>query len=104
MVHTLVPMSVEIKMADFDPPARLINHMELSCAIGMACRQARLECPKAESGMDLKEFVKRIPPEVFDAPEVDEKLKFLIQNYIYKAGEKLDEDSLITLQLGYAPE
>ena len=36
MVHTLVPMSVKIKIKNFETPARLINHMELSCAVGMA--------------------------------------------------------------------
>ena len=39
MVHTLVPMSVKIKIKNFETPARLINHMELSCAVGMACRE-----------------------------------------------------------------
>ena len=55
MVHTLVPMSVKIKIKNFETPARLINHMELSCAV----------------------------------------------DYIYKKGEVLDDDSLVTLKLGY---
>ena len=28
MVHTLVPMSVKIKIKNFETPARLINHMD----------------------------------------------------------------------------
>ena len=61
MVHTLVPMSVKIKIKNFETPARLINHMELSCAVGMACRQASLPCPEGTAGTDLKEFVKSVP-------------------------------------------
>ena len=84
MVHTLVPMSVKIKIKNFETPARLINHMELSCAVGMACREASLPCPVGTAGMGL-----------------NEKLKVLIRDYIYKKGEVLDDDSLITLKLGY---
>ena len=98
MVHTLVPMSVKIKIKNFETPARLINHMELSCAVGMACRQASLPCPV---GTDLKEFVKSVPDTIYSSPAVDEKLKVLIRDYIYKKGEVLDDDSLVTLKLGY---
>ena len=66
MVHTLVPMSVKIKIKNFETPARLINHMELSCAVGMACRQASVSggncrnrsqgIRKVGSGHDLFEF------------------------------------------------
>ena len=83
MVHTLVPMSVKIKIKNFETPARLINHMELSCAVGMACRQASL------------------PDTIYSSSAVDEKLKVLIRDYIYKKGEVLDDDSLVTLKLGY---
>ena len=85
MVHTLVPMSVKIKIKNFETPARLINHMELSCAVGMACRQASLPCPEG----------------IYSSSAVDEKLKVLIRDYIYKKGEVLDDDSLVTLRLGY---
>ena len=37
----------------------------------------------------------------FSSPAVNEKLKVLIRDYIYKKGEVLDDDSLITLKLGY---
>ena len=99
MVHTLVPMSVKIKIQNFETPARLINHMELSCAVGMACRQASLPCPEGAAGTDLKEFIKSVPDTIFSA--VNEKLKVLIRDYIYKKGEILDDDSLVTLKLGY---
>ena len=101
MVHTLVPMSVKIKIKNFETPARLINHMELSCAVGMACREASLPCPVGTAGMGLKEFVKSVPDTIFSSPAVNEKLKVLIRDYIYKKGEVLDDDSLITLILVY---
>ena len=101
MVHTLVPMSVKIKIKNFETPARLINHMELSCAVGMACREASLPCPEGTAGMGLKEFVKSVPDTIFSSPAVNEKLKVLIRDYIYKKGEVLDHDSLITLKPGY---
>ena len=91
MVHTLVPMSVKIKIKNFETPARLINHMELSCAVGMACREASLPCPVGTAGMGLKEFVKSVPDTIFSSPAVNEKLKVLIRDYIYKKGEVLDD-------------
>ena len=93
MVHTLVPMSVKIKIKNFETPARLINHMELSCAVGMACRQASLPCPEGTAGTDLKEFVKSVPDTIYSSSAVDEKLKVLIRDYIYKKGEVLDDDT-----------
>lgn len=101
MVHTMVPMSVKLKMNHFEPPARLINHAELCCAIGMACRQASLPCPEPENGMELKAFAEGLPAELFASPQVSPKLLSLIQNYIYKGKETVNEDSLVTLKLGY---
>lgn len=101
MVHTMVPMSVKTKISLFDPPARLINHMELCCAIGMVCRQASLPCPEPKDGIDLKEFTKGLPEAVFTNPNVNPKLQRLIKDYIYKSGETVNEDSLITMKLGY---
>ena len=101
MVHTLVQMSVKIKIQNFETPARLINHMELFCAVGMACRQASLPCPEGAAGTDLREFIKSVPDTIFSSPAVNEKLKVLIRDYIYKKGEILDDDSLVTLKLGY---
>lgn len=67
----------------------------------MACRQASLPCPEGTVGTDLKEFVKSVPDTIYSSPAVDEKLKVLIRDYIYKKGEVLDDDSLVTLKLGY---
>ena len=47
------------------------------------------------------EFVKSVPDTIYSSPAVDEKLKVLIRDYIYKKGEVLDDDSLVTLKLGY---
>ena len=95
MVHTLVPMSVKIKIKNFETPARLINHMELSCAVGMACRQASLPCPEGTAGTDLKEFVKSVPefaamdftPAEFPTTGVSEKEFIDKMIALAKAGE-----------------
>lgn len=101
MVHSLIPMSVDIKTRIFENPARLVNTMELACAIGMAYAQARLEMPNVEVGTDLKEFWSQSLPEIKDNEKVKGSLRYVIANYIFKKGEKIDEDSLITLELGY---
>ena len=101
MVHSLIPMSVDIKIRIFEKPARLVNVMELTCAIGMAYYQAGLELPHMEAGMDLKEVWNAVTPQIRENPKVKESLRFVITNYIFKKGEKIDEDSLITLKLGY---
>lgn len=101
MVHSLIPMSVDIKIKKFEEPARLINCMELTAALGMVCRQAGLPLPEAKEGMELKEFRNAVMGEAGDNPGVDGKLFTVIQNYIFKAGETIDADSLITLKLGY---
>ena len=101
MVHSLIPMSVDIKIRIFEKPARLVNVMELTCAIGMAYYQAGLELPHMEVGMDLKEVWNTVTPQIRENSKVKESLRFVITNYIFKKGEKIDEDSLITLKLGY---
>lgn len=101
MVHSLIPMSVDIKIRIFEKPARLVNVMELTCAIGMAYYQAGLELPHMEAGMDLKEVWNTVTPQIRENSKVKESLRFVITNYIFKKGEKIDEDSLITLKLGY---
>ena len=101
MVHSLIPMSVDIKIRIFEKPARLVNVMELTCAIGMAYYQAGLELPQMEAGMDLKEVWNTVTPQIRENSKVKESLRFVITNYIFKKGEKIDEDSLITLKLGY---
>jgi len=101
MVHSLIPMSVDIKTRIFENPARLVNAMELTCAIGMAYAQAGLAMPEASMGMELKEFWSQAAPKIYDNGNVKESLKSVIRNYIFKKGEVIDEDVLITLKLGY---
>lgn len=101
MVHTLIPMSVDIKIQIFENPARLVNVMELTCAIGMAYFQAGLDVPKIEAGMTAKDFWKETTPQINGNDRVNESLQNVIMNYIFKKGELVDEDSVITLKLGY---
>lgn len=101
MVHSLIPMSVDIKTRIFENPARLVNAMELTCAIGMAYFQAGLELPKIEVGMAVKDFWNETTPQIKENEKVKESLRKVIVNYIFKKGEIVDEDSVITLRLGY---
>ena len=101
MVHSLIPMSVDIKTRIFENPARLVNAMELTCAIGMAYAQAGLAMPELESGIAVKEFWDRTVPQVRGNSRVKECLQRVIINYIFKKDEKIDEDCVITLKLGY---
>lgn len=101
MVHSLIPDSVRIKVTNFEKPARLINCMELTAAVGMAYRQARLPMPEAEAGMSLKEVRNRSLKELEAGSGADEKLLTVIRDYIFKAGETVDEDAVVTMKLGY---
>ena len=101
MVHSLIPMSVDIKTRIFENPARLVNAMELTCAIGMAFFQAGLEMPRIEVGMSVKDFWNETTPQIQGNDRVKESLQTVIINYIFKKGEVVDEDSVITLKLGY---
>ena len=101
MVHSLIPMSVDIKTRIFENPARLVNMMELTCAIGMAYFQAGLELPQLEVGMELKGFWNDVLPQIQGNSRVKESLQTVIVNYIFKKGEVIDEDSVITMKLGY---
>ena len=101
MVHSLIPMSVDIKTRIFENPARLVNMLELTCAIGMAYFQAGLELPNLEVGMELKLFWNEVIPQIQGNSRVKESLQTVIANYIFKKGEMIDEDSVITMKLGY---
>lgn len=101
MVHSLIPMSVDIKTRIFENPARLVNAMELTCAIGMAYAQAGLAMPALESGAVLKEFWKETTPQISGNSRVKESLQRVIMNYIFKKDEVIDEDCVVTLKLGY---
>lgn len=101
MVHSLIPMSVDIKTRIFENPARLVNAMELSCAIGMAYAQAGLPMPELNTGIEIREFWEQTVPEIRDNPKVKSSLQQVILNYIFKKSEIVEEDSVITLKLGY---
>ena len=101
MVHSLIPMSVDIKTRVFENPARLVNAMELTCAIGMAYAQAGLAMPELESGIAAKEFWNATTPQISGNPRVTERLQHVIMNYIFKKDEKMDDDCIVTLELGY---
>ena len=101
MVHDLIPMAVEIKIKMFEKPARLVNAMELACAIGMAYAQAGLPMPELKADMGAREFWSRVMPQIKGNERVIPPLQEVIGNYIFKKKEQMDEESLITLQLGY---
>ena len=101
MVHDLIPMAVEIKIQMFEKPARLVNAMELACAIGMAYAQAGLPLPELKADMDAREFWNNVIPQIRGNEKVNPKLQEVIANYIFKKRERMDEESLVTLQLGY---
>lgn len=101
MVHSLIPMSVDIKTRIFENPARLVNAMELTCAVGMAYAQAGLKMPEVETGMVLRDFWNQVTPTINGNAKVKESLQYVIMNYIFKKGEVIDEDCVITLKLGY---
>ncbi len=84
MVHTLVPMSVKIKIKNFETPARLINHMELSCAVGWRAVRLRFRVQEELPEQISREFVKVGSDTIYSGSAVDEKLKVLIRDYIYK--------------------
>ena len=101
MVHSLIPMSVDIKIRLFENPARLVNAMELSCAIGMAYAQAGLPMPEPEVGKDVRIFWDQTIDVIRGNEKIKENLRTVIENYIFKKGEILDQDGAITLKLGY---
>lgn len=101
MVHSLIPMSVDIKTRIFENPARLVNAMELTCAIGMAYAQAGLAMPEIESGTALKDFWKESTGKINGNSRVKESLQHVIMNYIFKKDEVVDEDCVVTFKLGY---
>ena len=101
MVHELTLKSVQLKTTIFDPPARLINYKEMSCAIGMAYKQAGLPYPIIENGSDMKAFRENCVSILGNYADLNEKVKYVIENYVAKPDERMDEDSQITMRLGY---
>ena len=101
MVYEVIPQSVAIKTTIFDEPAKLINHMELAAAVGMAYRQAGMQMPDAQPEEDMREFRNRAMEKLENREKVNAKLIRVIESYVFKKGEKIDEDALMTLRLGY---
>lgn len=101
MVYELTLQSVQIKTTIFDTPAKLINYKELSCAVGMAQKQAGLPMDQlVEIGTNMKDF-KEKSMVLFQNKDINEKIRFVIENYILKPDEVFDQDALITMKLGY---
>ena len=101
MVYELTLQSVQIKTTIFETPAKLINYKELSCAVGMAQKQAGLPMDQlVEFGTNMKDF-KEKSMVLFQDKDLNEKFRFVIENYILKPDEIFDQDALITMKLGY---
>ena len=101
MVYELTLQSVQSKTTIFETPAKLINYKELSCAVGMAQKQAGLPMDQlVEIGTNMKDF-KEKSMVLFQNKDINEKIRFVIENYILKPDEIFDQDALITMKLGY---
>lgn len=101
MVYELTLQSVQIKTTIFETPAKLINYKELSCAVGMAQKQAGLPMDQlVEIGTNMKDF-KEKSMILLQNKNINEKIRFVIENYILKPDEIFDQDALITMKLGY---
>lgn len=101
MVYELTLQSVQIKTTIFDTPAKLINYKELSCAVGMAQKQAGLLMDQVVAiGTNMKDF-KEKSMILLQNKNINEKIRFVIENYILKPDEIFDQDALITMKLGY---
>ena len=98
MVYELTLTSVQLKTGIFNPPAKLINNKELTCAAGMAYRKDGLPMPAAEVGENIDVFRKRCLEE---CGEIDENLHYVLAGYTAPPDEVVTEDALITLKLGY---
>lgn len=101
MVYELTLQSVQIKTTIFETPAKLINYKELSCAVGMAQKQAGLPMDQVVAiGTNMKDF-KGKSMILLQNKNINEKIRFVIENYILKPDEIFDQDALITMKLGY---
>ena len=78
MVYELTLTATQLKTTIFDPPARLINYKELSCAVRVAYKQAGLSLPDVENGMDIKEFRDESLRAFGHSHDVKEKVKYVI--------------------------
>ena len=53
-----------------------------------------------EFGTNMKDF-KEKSMVLFQDKDINEKIRFVIENYILKPDEIFDQDALITMKLGY---
>lgn len=98
MVYELTLTSVKLKIEIFNPPAKLINNKELTCAAGIAYKRAGLPMPQPEVGENIDEFRRRC---LSECGEMEDNLKYVLEGYTAPPDEVVTEDALITLKLGY---
>lgn len=98
MVYELTLTSVKLKIEKFNPPAKLINNKELTCAAGIAYKRAGLGQPEAKLGENIDEFRQRCLKE---CSSMDENIQYVMEHYTAPPDEVVTEDALITLKLGY---
>lgn len=99
--YELIPQAIKIKTTNFDPPARLINNIELTCAIGAAYRRAGLPLPEVEAGKDIVEFRDESLKILSESSNFDSKLRFLIDGYVFGSDLTISEPAVITMKMGY---
>lgn len=100
MIYELTLIAVRRKLYDFDHVPRFINACEITCALGMGCRQAGLPLPTLQEGMDVMSALEQFAPQVLSHDRVEAAIKEALQKY-FKLGETITEDSIATLKLGY---
>ena len=98
MVYELTLTSVKLKIEKFNPPAKLINNKELTCAAGIAHKRAGMGLPAAELGENIDVFCKRC---LAECGSMDENIRYVMEHYTAPPDEVVTEDALITLKLGY---
>lgn len=100
MIYELTLIAVRRKLYDFDHVPRFINACEITCALGMGCRQAGLPLPTLEPGMDVMSALEQFAPPVLSDSHVENNIKEALRKY-FKLGETITEDALATLKIGY---
>lgn len=98
MVYELTLTSVKLKIEKFNPPAKLINNKELTCAAGIAYKRAGMGLPAAQLGEKIDVFCKRCLEE---CSFMDENIRYVMEHYTAPPDEVVTEDALIMLKLGY---
>ena len=98
MIYELTLQAVKTKLDLFNPPAKIINSKELTCAIGIAYQQAGLALPDVAENTMIQGLIEKC---FHDIPSMDEKLKTMISEFVIPHNEMITNDSMITLKLGY---